>query len=219
MVKKAPASPRGGCLAITGGRMTVTIEENIKNKIVGFKKWQEANPGLDFDSDYLNDAPKIYIEKELLESAAYRSLSRVGMLLYQDFLSKRIMKRVSKKRWVCENNGNIVFTFSEALEKGYSADQFRNGIDELQRKGLLDITHQGKGGRKPAKGAADVSLYLIDNRWREYGTMRFKYPRNPRVKDTRRGRGWALINSDPERKKEIIRKRNETIRKKDANVF
>ena len=193
----------------------VTVAEKIKQDIANAKKWRESNPGIDwFNQEYKTDEGKIYITKDLLESAAYRSLSRVAMLLYQDFLSRRIMKQVSKKRWVCENNGNIVFPFSEALSKGYSRDQFRNGIDELQAKGLLDITHQGKGGRRPLKGMSDVSKYWLDDRWREYGTDDFRPPRKPRKKDTRQGRGWALINSDPGRKKEIVQRRNETIRKK-----
>jgi len=187
-----------------------TVEQNIKQKIAKVKKWEEANPGLCwYNQEYKEEEGKIYITNELLNSVAYRSLSRVAMLLIQDFLSKRIMKRVSKKRWVCENNGKIVFPFSEALEKGYSSNQFRNGLDELQSKGLLDITHQGKGGRKPLKGMADVSLYWIDDRWKEYGTENFRPPRNPRKKDTRQHRGWALLMKDPKRKKEIIRKRKE----------
>lgn len=195
--------------------MAISVEEKVKQDIANVKKWEEANPGLSWcNQEYKEKDGKIYITKELLNHPAYRSLSRVAMLLYQDFLSKRIMKQVSKKRWICENNGKIVFTVSEAIEKGISRDQFRNGIDELQSKGLLDITHQGKGGRKPLKGMADVSTYWIDDRWKEYGTENFRPPRNPRKKDTRQGRGWSLINNDPERKKEIIRKRNETIRKK-----
>jgi hypothetical protein len=192
--------------------MAITVEEQVKQKIANFKKWREANPDIDwFNQEYKDEDGKIYITNELLKSPAYRSLSRVAMLLYQDFLSKRIMKQVRKKRWVCENNGRIVFPFSEAKEKGYSSNQFRNGIDELQSKGFIDITHQGKGGRKPLKGMADVSLYWIDDRWKEYETENFRPPRNPRKKDTRQHRGWALLMNDPERKKEIIRKRKENI--------
>ncbi len=161
-----------------------TVEEHIKQKIAKVKKWEEANPGLSwYNPEYAENESKIYITKELLNHLAYRSLSRVAMLLYQDFLSKRVMKQVSKKKWVCKNNGNIVFPVTEAVEKGYSRDQFRNGIDELQSKGLLDLTHQGKGGRKPLKGMADVSKYWIDDRWKKYGTDDFKPARNLRKKD------------------------------------
>jgi hypothetical protein len=187
--------------------MTVTVEENIRQRIEGRKKWKEANPGLDwYNPEIRNDDPKIYITKELLESVAYRSLSRVAMLLYQDFLAKRIFERV-RKRWVFENNGNIAFPFREALEKGYSKNQFRNAIDELQLKGLIDIKHQGRGGRKPLNGTSDMSLYWIDNRWEDYGTENFKPARNPRRKDTRHDRGWAKLMNDPKQKKAILKKR------------
>nr|BDD46984.1 hypothetical protein 2 [Desulfobacteraceae bacterium] len=176
----------------------VTVFEDIKNKIEKAKKWEEANSELSWCSpEYPENKGKVYITKEILESQAYRSLSKIAMLLYQDFLAKRIMKQIKsnkKKVWVIENNGHIIFPYAEAEERGYSRDQFRNGIDELQRKGFIDITHQGKGGRKPAKGTGDVSRYWIDDRWREYGTDDFRLPRKPRQKDTRQGRGWKLYH-------------------------
>ena len=171
-----------------------SIAEKIEKKFAKIKKWEKANPGFDWSpAEHESKEPKIYIPKEMLSSPAYRSLSRVAMLLLQDFLAKRIMKRGSKKTWFCENNGNIIFPFREAVRKGYSKDQFRNGIDELQAKGFLDITHQGKGGRKPLKGLSDCSTYLIDGRWKQYGTPEFKPARKPRRKDTRKERGWALV--------------------------
>ena len=124
------------------------------------------------------------------------------------------IKRDRKRVWVINNNGEIVYPYSEARAKGFSANQFRNAIDELQLKGLLDIMHQGRGGRKPANGTGDMSKYWIDDRWEDYGTDDFKPPRNPREKDMRRGRGWTMINENPQLKKEVIRKRNKTIREK-----
>ena len=108
----------------------------------------------------------------------------------------KLIKRNRKKVWVCENNGDIIYPYAEAEKNGFTRDQFRNSIDQLQENGLLDITHQGKGGRKPAKGTGDVSRYLIDDRWRDYGTDDFKQPRNPRKKDSRKGRGWALYHGN-----------------------
>lgn len=171
-----------------------TIAERIEKKSKAIKKWEEANPGLSWQSAELETkAPKIFITKEMLESGVYRGLSRVGMLLLQDFLAKRNLQRASKKRWFIENNGQIIFPFSEAVKKGFSRDQFRNGIDELQFKGFIDITHQGKGGRKPLKGLSDCSKYLLDDRWKAWGTEEFKPARKPRKKDKRQGRGWALV--------------------------
>ena len=190
----------------------VTVAENERAKIEKAAKWRKVNPW--HSPEYPKDESKIYITKELLESEAYRSLSRVAMLLYQDFLSKRMMQKVGRRKvWVITNNGEIIYPYFEAKENGFSSDQFRNGIDELQLKGFIDITHQGTGGRKPADGTGDVSMYWIDDRWIDYGTDDFRQPRNPRVKDTKRGRGWQMINKDPKLKKAIIQKRNKTIRK------
>lgn len=171
--------------------MGFTIADKIEAKIAKRNKWEKANLGQEWSkTEHEVAEPKIYIPKEMLESAVYRSLSRVAMLLLQDFLAKRIMK-TSKKKWFVENNGNIIFSYKEAEKKGYSRKSFRNGIDELQSKGFLDLTHQGKGNRKPLEGHANCSKYWIDDRWKLYGTPEFKPARKPRQKDTRQDRGWA----------------------------
>lgn len=159
-------------------------------------------------SNYI-DEPKIYILREMLDSPAIRSLSRVGMLLFLDFLAKRRMvavgrratkgRRSTSKQYVCENNGKIQFPYSEAVKKGYSREQFRNGIDELQQKGFIDITHFGVGGRKPAKGTGDSSLYSVDDRWRDFDEVTQRAvipPKRPRQKDTRMDRGFQRYWSD-----------------------
>ena len=189
-----------------------TIPERIKKKSAKIAKWEAENPGQSWSNPlHEENEPKIYLTKEMLESGVYRGLSRVAMLLLQDFLAKRIMKQASKKKWFCENNGKIIFPFGEAVEKGHSRNQFRNGIDELQAKGFLDITHQGKGGRKPLKGLSDCSTYLIDDRWKKYGTSEFKPAKNPRQKDKRQGRGWALIMNNPEQKEKLLEKRKKKL--------
>ena len=174
----------------------VTTEENIQRKPELINKWKKANPGLEWSNAKLfDDEPKIYISKQILSSMAYRTLSRKAMLVYQDFLAKRIMKRVrhdGNKYWICENNGEIVFPYTEAETNGISRRDFVKTIDELQAKGFIDITHQGKGGRKPATGGGDYSTYWIDDRWENYGTDDFKLARKPRKKDTRKDRGWEL---------------------------
>ncbi len=182
-----------------------TVSEAIDEKIKKRAKWQDANPGLKWSNpEHPEDEPKIYIAKELLESSAYRSLSRVALLIYQDFLSKRILKRINRnkrKAWICENNGNIIYLYLEAEENGFSRVQFRNAIDELQDKGLIDITHQGRGGRKPQKGTGDVSTYWVDDRWKKWGTKEYKPPRKPRKRDSRKDRGWALYHQKNKSKK------------------
>jgi hypothetical protein len=174
----------------------VTVAENERAKIEKAAKWRKENPWC--SPEYPQDEAKIYITRDLLESEAYRSLSRCAILIYQDFLAKREMvpiKRNRKKAWAINNNGEIIYSYSEAKDKGFSRDQFRNAIDELQQKGLIDITHQGRGGKKPANSTGDVSTYWIDDRWQDYGTSDFRSPRNPRRKDKRKDRGWFLYHA------------------------
>jgi len=171
----------------------VTVAENVRAKVEKAAKWRDENPSC---IEYEQDAPKIYIEKELLESKAWKSLSRCSTHVYLEFLGKRVMsliKRNRKKVWVISNNGEIVYTYADAEEDGFSRVKFRNAIDELQQKGFIDITHQGKGGRKPVEGTGDVSQYAIDNRWKKYGTDDFR-PRKLRIKDNRTDRGWSVYH-------------------------
>jgi hypothetical protein len=120
-----------------------------------------------------------------------------------DFLDKRMMKqcgtirtdgrRKSKKKWVCVNNGQIQYPYSKAEDNGINRVQFRNAIDELQRKGFIDITHLGKGGRKPKNGTGDATKYLLDDRWQDFDEITrraIKAPRLPRRKDKRMDRGF-----------------------------
>lgn len=137
----------------------------------------------------------ICFDKNLLRSEAFRSLSKWSLLVYFDFLRKRQMEKVKRKKrsaeWVIKNNGDIVYPYLEAEKKGIGRREFRNAIDELIEKGLIDITHQGSGGR-----SSDMTRFLIDERWKDYGSATFRAASNPRVKDTRKGVGWASFHAN-----------------------
>ncbi len=118
-----------------------TVADDVREKIEKAAKWRDENPW--YSPEYPQEESKIYITKELLESKAYRSLSRCSMLIYQDFLAKREMiptKRNRKKVWVINNNGEIIYPYSEAVKNGFTRRQFRNAIDELQQKGFIGMT-------------------------------------------------------------------------------
>lgn len=138
---------------------------------------------------------KIWFEKELLRSSTFRALSKWSMLVYFDFLRKRQMEPVKRSKrsddWFIKNNGEIVYPYTEAEHKGIGRREFRNAIDELIEKGFLDIAHQGSGGR-----SGDMTRYFIDDRWKEHGTQSFCPARNPRRKDTRKGRGWSAFHAN-----------------------
>lgn len=136
----------------------------------------------------------IYLEAELLNSDAFRSLSKWGLHVYLRFLTKRVMGREKHKsksdsRKIL-NNGEIVFCYSEAEKLGIPRREFRNALDELIAKGFIDINHQGAGGR-----SRDSSTYFVGTRWKKWNTADYKQTSNPRVKNTRQGQGWAVFNA------------------------
>ena len=160
----------------------------------------------------------IWIDNELPESKAFRALKRVSILVFFDFIKRRKMEesKTSSRRsseWKIINNGKIVYPYKQAQKRGLSARQFRDAIDDLIDKGFLQITHQGSGGRGKDGKEGDVTTYYLDDRWKDYGTKRFKKTRKQRVKDTRQGRGWALLMNDPKKKAAIMRTRKRTRKK------
>lgn len=137
----------------------------------------------------------IFLEAELLRSEAFRGLSRWGLQVYLVFLSKRVIVKQKRKesrsnRGIIANNGEITFCYSEAEKMNICRREFRNAIDELIDKGFIDLTHQGAGGR-----SRDKSLYHLGNRWKLWNTPAFVPTKNPRIKDTIQGRGWAAVNA------------------------
>lgn len=136
-------------------------------------------------------SPIIVIERCLLKSPAFRSLSGTAKTVYFDFLMKckigKPKNKPGKSDKVILNNGQIEYCYSEAESKGISRKQFRNAIDDLIRYGFIDIEHSGMGGHN-----GDKSKYAISDRWQSWGTD--KFIEKHRVKDSRQGRGWSVYN-------------------------
>ncbi len=156
----------------------------------------------------------IRIDKNLLRSKAFRSLSKWSLLVYLDFLRKRQWgeaKRDGNTVWIFQNNGKIVYPYLEAERKGINRREFRNALDELIKMGFLDINHHGKGGRKiidrNGKVTGDMTTYIISDRWENHGKPNFKPPKVERKKDPRKGRGWAAIWSDPKKRQALLNSR------------
>lgn len=82
-----------------------------------------------------------------------------------DFWLKRKMGRRGGK-WECVNNGKLVYTYREALDKGIYRSRFNRAIKDLIDKGFLDVA--GYEGRYNAR-----ALYALSERWRDYGTDKF----------------------------------------------
>ncbi len=132
----------------------------------------------------------IVFGKDLLKSEVYRSLSKTGLIVYNNFMMKRVMKQTPHKRgnkkWYIVNNGSIEYTYSEALKNGISRQRFARALKELVEKGFIDIAKLGGGFD------GDKSLYAISERWRDYGTEHFEKATRP--KDDRKGRGFSVYH-------------------------
>ncbi len=120
-------------------------------------------------------AEKMYISKELVKSKAWLSLKTAATCqVYLLFLTKCVIEKSTlsakhrKNVWVITNNGEIQFSYKEALDKyDLKAGRFKGAIDALVEAGFIDIEHSGFGLQK------DVSRYAISDRWKAYGTDDF----------------------------------------------
>ena len=118
------------------------------------------------------------MDRSLIHSEAFLSLKGVSPQVLMLFLSKRRFEkqgRKGKERWVCTNLSEIEFTYMEAAKKyGISNPRFTRAIDDLVRKGFLEIVHQGGGYRH------DKTVYALSDRWEKYGTGDFQQCERPR---------------------------------------
>ena len=131
----------------------------------------------------------IVIDRTLIVSQAYMRLSGIAPQVLLMFLARRrvgTLGRKGKEKKVILNNGQIVFSYSEALKRfGITPPRFARALSQLIKFGFIDINHVGGGMVK------DISTYYISDRWENYGTQEFEEKKRP--KDTR-GLGFTKKN-------------------------
>jgi len=120
----------------------------------------------------------IVVERTLVKSRAWLSLRGMAPQVYLIFRTKCQVTKPPGKRgkrdWIISNNGEIVFTYDEAQRKhGISRGQFKRAIDGLVAKGFIDIEATGMGVHKV------TTYYAMSERWRDYGTARFRSKKRP----------------------------------------
>ena len=113
---------------------------------------------------------KMYVSRKMITSPAFLNLKTAAACqVFMIFLYKCQWKQIEgsprrKKDYYLANQGEIQFTYDEALEKWeISQKKFTKAIDELVRVGLIDIAYSGFGLQK------DKSLYAISDRWEKFG--------------------------------------------------
>ena len=137
-----------------------------------------------------SSSPRIQVERELLNSPAFRALkspNSVRVLL--DLLAKRCWAETpgSKKRkkvWAFINNGEIEYTYKEAKGRGMSGTTFARALDELIGHGFVDIEATGAGVFELK------TLYRISERWRKWGKDEFEVKKRPKKNRWAQGIGF-----------------------------
>ena len=124
---------------------------------------------------------RLVYEYDLINSIAYRELTKNEMLMLHAFYLKRKLLHVKGKKgrsdsWEVLNNGEITFTYSEALKYGWGSKTFTRGLDKFIQVGFIDMAKQGLG-------ISESSLFSISKRWEKYGTEEFEKMERPKLKN------------------------------------
>lgn len=114
----------------------------------------------------------VVLERDLLESKAFYTLTSHAPIVLMAFLGKRQIEKVGHKgneRKIIRNNGKIIFTYAEAEKKyNLNSTKFRRAIDQLIEHGFLDIAERGGSlGKNPTK-------YFLSSRWKKYDGQEFE---------------------------------------------
>lgn len=71
--------------------------------------------------------------------------------------------RGKKKRKLCTNYKDIIFTYTMAAKYGITIPRFTRGMDCLIEKGFIDIVNRG------GNLSHDKTIYGLSDRWEKYG--------------------------------------------------
>jgi len=107
----------------------------------------------------------VVVEREMIDSPAFQSLSGMAVKILLIFLAKRQIKKVahpSRDRWDIQNNGNITFSYLEARDRGINSKVFRSRLLELEAHGFLK-KHQRSGGY-----SREMATYFLTSDWRKW---------------------------------------------------
>ena len=114
------------------------------------------------------------LDSALIESPAMKALTSRGavfcLIRFHQKAHRKGNARGKKavRRMKITNNGEIIFTYAEAKWLGLSKSTFRRALEKLIEIGFIDVEEQGSWYQQ------EPTRFSISNRWRQYGTKRFK---------------------------------------------
>jgi hypothetical protein len=114
---------------------------------------------------------------ELLHSEAYKRLNYAPAIKVLNWFREKVKLEVNKgkrgKHRYQIIDGDISFTYREAVFRGLSPQQFSKALKELHKLGFIEIKKPGSA----LKG--DWTQFAFSERWREFGTPNFKHLKFP----------------------------------------
>jgi len=120
----------------------------------------------------------VRISFDLLHSKAYQDLSNGPALKVLNWFHEKIRLHIIKRKRGKNDyqiiDGDISFTYREAIFRGLSSQQFSKALRELHVFGFIDIEKPGSA----LKG--DWTQFTVSDRWKEYGNPNFKNKEFPR---------------------------------------
>jgi len=106
---------------------------------------------------------KIWIDRELIESRAFLSLSGFAPHLLFFVLARRRYEKQGPKgreKWTIVNGASIHLTYAEFARKyRITGPKLTRAIDQLLSRGFLEVVHVGGGFQK------DKSVYALSEKW------------------------------------------------------
>jgi hypothetical protein len=110
---------------------------------------------------------------DLLHSEAFRNLRYAPAIKVLFWFHEKIrMRKIHGRKRGMQRyeriNTEITFTYNEARLRGLTDQQFSRALKELHARGFIDIVKPGSGLM------GDNTVYALLERWRDFGTDKFK---------------------------------------------
>ena len=128
---------------------------------------------------------QIWIEPDMFYSEAFMELSASAIRTLLRCLQKRKWDKlkVNGRRKNIYRHEGFIFPYIEAAFLKIGTTQHWKNLKSLVEKGFIDIVHQG-GWYQKHERERDYSVYMLSERWRQYGTPDFKKVEKPKVLQT-----------------------------------
>ena len=123
------------------------------------------------------DEPWVWLTRELLESEAWRTMSRAAMLVVFRLMLEHMAHAGTE-------NGNLVVTYGDFVKFGVHREALPRAIAEAAARGLIIVTERGRASTGPDRWPSRYALGWLPrfdgapamNRWKAWHLPRASLP-------------------------------------------